>query len=694
LLETNARIYQGNVMSNLISNNAMNKITNIAGGDNSNGAAPRTDAFASLFQILSNLQIANVGDLDSTEVDKLVTMNSEAINALDDMPSIAHLLPTALNDIKLKAEQSVEADSATADILSAKLSIEGFDNVQVTEVNGSDEASILLNELHSIASELLQAVSIINKSDRLTMLKDQEIASSDMIGELEVLEQKRVSEQVGFDMTTAIKQKDGQLKDEVASFKLDIVNDTSPDFLEIQKQIKIFAGQEKTDLIGVLKVDASEINSPEATLYIDEDQFSFPVKQMVSANFAQTDNENVISVEIPKNVPNLLIVAIEPTQLDAGKVSEKPISVKIENVGQTISMDDMVMTEITNASMKEVNPDLKKFESVYREVRTDKEATSKLAPITSDIEMADLVGFKDTLHNLLNKQNILQNNERGLKNLIDEIRKSSQNLRVGELVKQSVRDIIKGSLRNPGENSTKASLFVSTAYALANRDFGQSQNFSFNEVLLSDIPNSEDLSVFKETQFKQNSDLNTQALRNNGTSLPRELTPSLNLEGFTSSNDPKTLMPQSLSTGISTANQLSLLDAQFASRLAAISIEQALKGGEVIELNLEPKSFGKLQVNATLEAAGLDVKLVAENSATISILRGSEHLLNNITEQYGLKLSQYSVDIGNGGNGNHQSNNNEEHGSNANTHINPEVDEIDTDNAKHVSENHLLNLIA
>ena len=681
-------------MSNLISNNAMNKITNIAGGDNSNGAAPRTDAFASLFQILSNLQIANVGDLDSTEVDKLVTMNSEAINALDDMPSIAHLLPTALNDIKLKAEQSVEADSATADILSAKLSIEGFDNVQVTEVNGSDEASILLNELHSIASELLQAVSIINKSDRLTMLKDQEIASSDMIGELEVLEQKRVSEQVGFDMTTAIKQKDGQLKDEVASFKLDIVNDTSPDFLEIQKQIKIFAGQEKTDLIGVLKVDASEIDSPEATLYIDEDQFSFPVKQMVSANFAQTDNENVISVEIPKNVPNLLIVAIEPTQLDAGKVSEKPINVKIENIGQSISMDDMVMAEITNVSMKEVNPDLKTIEGVYREVRTDKEPTSKLAPITSDIEMADLVGFKDTLQNLLNKQNILQNKERGLKNLIDEIQKSSQNLRVGELVKQSVRDIIKGSLRNPGENSTKASLFVSTAYALANRDFGQSQNFSFNEVLLSDIPNSEDLSVFKESQFKQNSDVNTQALRNNGTSFPRELSPSLNSDGFTSSNDPKTLMPQSLSTGISTANQLSLLDAQFASRLAAISIEQALKGGEVIELNLEPKSFGKLQVNATLEAAGLDVKLVAENSATISILRGSEHLLNNITEQYGLKLSQYSVDIGNGGNGNHQSNNNEEHGSNASTHIDPEVDEIDTDNAKHVSENHLLNLIA
>ena len=681
-------------MSNLISNNAMNKITNIAGGDNANGAASGTDAFANLFQILNNLQIENVGDLDPTEVDKLVSMNSEAINALVDIPSIAHLLPTALTDIKLKSDQSLEADSTTADILNSKLSIEGFDNVQVEQVNGSDEASILLNDLHSIASELLQLFSIEHKSDRLTTPKDQEIAPSDMISEREIIEHKAVSEQISFDITSIVTQNEGQLKDEVASFQLDTVNDTSPYLLKIPKQIKIFAGQEKTDLIGVLKVDASEINSPEATLYIDEDQFSFPVKQVVSTNFAQTDNENVISVEIPKNIPNLLIVAIEPSQLDLRKVSEKPINVKIESIGHTISMDDMVMTQITNASMKEVNPDLKKFEGSYLKVRSDTETTSKLAPITSDIEMADLVGFKDTLQDLLNKQNILQNSERGLKNLIDGIRKSSQKLRVGEFVKQSVRDIITGSLRNPGANSTKASMFVTTAYALANRDFGQSQKFSFNEVFLSDIPNSEDLSVFKETQFKQNSDLNTQALRNNGTSLLRELTPSLNLEGFTSSNDPKTLIPQSLSTGISTSNQLSLLDAQFASRLAAISIEQALKGGEVIELNLEPKSFGKLQVNATLEHAGLDVKLVAENSATISILRGSENLLNSIAEQHGLKLSQYSVDIGNGGNGNHQSNNNEEHGSNANKHINPEVDEIDTDNVKHVSENHLLNLIA
>ena len=170
---------------------------------------------------------------------------------------------------------------------------------------------------HSIASELLQLFSIEHKSDPLTTPKDQEIAPSDMISELEILEHKAVSEQISFDITSIVTQNEGQLKDEVASFQLDTVNDTSPNLLKIPKQIKIFAGQEKNDLIGVLKVDASEINSPEATLYIDEDQFSFSTAG--GFNKFQTDNENVISVEIPKNIPNLLIVAIEPSQLTYAK---------------------------------------------------------------------------------------------------------------------------------------------------------------------------------------------------------------------------------------------------------------------------------------------------------------------------------------------------------------------------------------
>jgi flagellar hook-length control protein FliK len=112
-------------------------------------------------------------------------------------------------------------------------------------------------------------------------------------------------------------------------------------------------------------------------------------------------------------------------------------------------------------------------------------------------------------------------------------------------------------------------------------------------------------------------------------------------------------------------------------------------------LFLEPKSFGKLQVNASLETNGLDVKLVAENSATLAILRGSEALLGNITEQHGLKLSNYSVDMSNGqnqGNGDEQGQKNHE----ADDHINRN----NGDNSSNMIEkstdtdNNLLNLIA
>jgi len=99
------------------------------------------------------------------------------------------------------------------------------------------------------------------------------------------------------------------------------------------------------------------------------------------------------------------------------------------------------------------------------------------------------------------------------------------------------------------------------------------------------------------------------------------------------------------------SRNLSILDAQFASRLAAIAVEQAMTTSEAIELNLEPKSFGKLQINASLDNSGLEIKLTAENSATISILRSTEGLLSSITEQHGLRLSQYSVDFAHGESG-------------------------------------------
>ena len=66
------------------------------------------------------------------------------------------------------------------------------------------------------------------------------------------------------------------------------------------------------------------------------------------------------------------------------------------------------------------------------------------------------------------------------------------------------------------------------------------------------------------------------------------------------------------------------------------------------DLILEPESFGKVRVNISLESLQLDVKLTAENNATLAILRASEAVLQSITELNGLKLAEYSVELNSG----------------------------------------------
>tara|TARA_B110000003_G_C16495453_1_gene475221 strand:- start:528 stop:899 length:372 start_codon:yes stop_codon:yes gene_type:complete len=79
--------------------------------------------------------------------------------------------------------------------------------------------------------------------------------------------------------------------------------------------------------------------------------------------------------------------------------------------------------------------------------------------------------------------------------------------------------------------------------------------------------------------------------------------------------------------------------------------DQISKGSENFELQLEPESFGKVRVNVSLESSNVEVKMVAENSTAVMVLKGSESILQSIAEQNGLKLSEYSVDMNNNQNG-------------------------------------------
>ena len=121
--------------------------------------------------------------------------------------------------------------------------------------------------------------------------------------------------------------------------------------------------------------------------------------------------------------------------------------------------------------------------------------------------------------------------------------------------------------------------------------------------------------------------------------------------------------------------------------------DQIAKGTENFELQLEPESFGKVRVNVSLESSNVEVKMVAENSAAVMVLRGSENILQLIAEQNGLKLSEYSVDMQNSQNGD---NTNRKDGSSRNEdEVAEALKEADDENTSTISENeYKLNLLA
>jgi flagellar hook-length control protein FliK len=119
--------------------------------------------------------------------------------------------------------------------------------------------------------------------------------------------------------------------------------------------------------------------------------------------------------------------------------------------------------------------------------------------------------------------------------------------------------------------------------------------------------------------------------------------------------------------------------------------DQISKGSENFELQLEPESFGKVRVNVSLESSNVEVKMVAENSTAVLVLKGSESILQNIAEQNGLKLSEYSVDMNNNQNGEHS---NRKGGAGVNKENGAEVVKENESNGTTSENNYKLNLLA
>ena len=143
------------------------------------------------------------------------------------------------------------------------------------------------------------------------------------------------------------------------------------------------------------------------------------------------------------------------------------------------------------------------------------------------------------------------------------------------------------------------------------------------------------------------------------------------------------------------SQRISLLESQFSSRLANALLEQAVNSRESFDLILEPETFGKVRVNVQIDSSQIDVRLTAENSSTLAILRASESILHNISEQNGLKLAEYNVEMNNNAQNNAGSNekNRQE---NQSDKLNSDVEKLEEipDSFDENDHSHSLNLIA
>ena len=344
------------------------------------------------------------------------------------------------------------------------------------------------------------------------------------------------------------------------------------------------------------------------------------------------------------------------------------------------------LPEVRGAKRKDYNFEQKNYQIVFNEIKNDIADASLFNKLLTDENTNKLSSLI-----LINK--MLGKSAEAELNISKKLAVYEKNNKVMEAI-SPVLDKMQ-FFRNA--SGSKKSLFVSTADVLSLRG---------NDKTLMSYPIKNNLlSVYSANETSMTSFLENIAPKNKEILLAGELSNSSDEQaklGQVSHTD--TLNNKLRSSGIEMLNpkdsaninsRLNILEAQFNSRLAAIALDQALEASEPIELNLEPQSFGKIKVTAMFEKSGLDVRLLSDNNAALSLLRSSEAILSQILEQNGVKLANYSAEMSFGGNSSNGSSN-----QNASQHNEGSVSkELITNDQKRNDENdvddtHLLNMLA
>ena len=421
---------------------------------------------------------------------------------------------------------------------------------------------------------------------------------------------------------------------ELASSNFELSNSTKD-----QKTVTIILGDGDSNEAVFVNVNADQDKNILVKSRELSSQFSEPI--YAQATISETDNELVLKIQRQNGPPGVVIV--ESNKLIDSTDFDKKFKV-------SVVLEDYDPKGITTEIRELYKPS---STIIFEYAQTD---TSKyeISEISSEIsfDKNDILMVKEKLRNLLDAYSKAKSTQESGKIIQEAISNSIEATKKQELVSIAIRKVL-GNLQ--GEHRKKpmqASLMVSSADVISLRAdaikpvYINQEGFKFFNVSRENITSWSSLEANDKILKRA-----TPPAENTEHDPSRFIERQLKLSNDASQTEVIVKSPSTSFLNSHLSRNLSILDAQFASRLAAVAVEQAMTMSESIELNLEPKSFGKLQINASLDNSGLEIKLTAENSATISILRSTEGLLSSITEQHGLRLSQYSVDFAHGESG-------------------------------------------
>ena len=686
-------------MCSAITNPTGLKTTNLLGAEQSASVASGVDIFGELFNIMSSFD-GEQGDLngliDGAELDKAKIQLASTLNAgnISEVESMLRVLTANSTDGQLTTSDpdkpAFNGEFSSFELIAGKLLQNAAEPNLNPEVSEDIAAQNEISAITDAVSQVLALIASPNFSDKVHTVSENVISEKPKIAYFDGLS----NELELSDLTAFMRQKPdfvgGKVSEEI-KIDLALFADVSNQDSDPSKLFKIYSGGENSEVVESLNVEIIDENTLKVSLTkfsgIEDLNLNFVADQNVSGTIIDTSEP----ITVPSHSTSTIIVSI-------GKSSDNSA------VPEAITLKFQTNNNETTSATNLVSPPIEDEANVIVTFKADETVkvtrhTGELVDKSTLPDHSEEIGeFKELslpvvqkFKNIIEYRTSIQNVINGLSKLKAQISNKTPSIEFGSKIDNAINALKKKGVAASTSKSTKASILISTADILSLRALPSKINLPI--ALNSQLQGLGERGIeFGAEQALKNTQDPSRAQSTLNSSVSRDM---LGAETFSANLNSNGMKNPVLVPMQSAANQLSLLDAQFTSRLAAIAVEQAVNNGESLELFLEPKSFGKLQVNASLETNGLDVKLVAENSATLAILRGSEALLGNITEQYGLKLSNYSVDMSNGqnhGNGNDQGQKNHE----ANDHINRNNGD-DSSNMIEKStdtDNNLLNLIA